>query len=72
MTLLKEYRGRRYIHGTCNFKGMLYAKTLTPPFAHAKIKHMDTSEAEEILGVRDIMRFDDPDISGDRGTGDES
>ncbi len=49
--------------------GMLYAKTLTSHYAHAKIKHMDTSEAEKIVGVRDIMRFDDPDISGDRGVG---
>ncbi|MFC1493842.1 xanthine dehydrogenase family protein molybdopterin-binding subunit [Thermodesulfobacteriota bacterium] len=49
--------------------GMRYAKTLTSPYAHAKIKHMDTSEAEKILGVRDIMRFDDPDISGNRGVG---
>ncbi|MBN2419742.1 MAG: molybdopterin-dependent oxidoreductase [Deltaproteobacteria bacterium] len=49
--------------------GMLYAKTLTSPYAHAIIKHMDTSEAEKILGVRDIMRFDDPDISGHRGFG---
>jgi CO/xanthine dehydrogenase Mo-binding subunit len=49
--------------------GMLYAKILTSPYAHAKIKHMDTSGAEKILGVRDMMKFDDPDISGDRGIG---
>ena len=49
--------------------GMLYAKTLTSPYAHAKIRHMDISGAEKIVGVRDIMRFDDPDISGDRGMG---
>ena len=49
--------------------GMLYAKILTSPYAHAKIKHMDTSEAEKIDGVRDIMKFDDPDISGYRGVG---
>ena len=49
--------------------GMLYAKTLTSPYAHAKITHMDISEAEKIVGVRDIMRFDDPDISNNRGAG---
>ncbi len=49
--------------------GMLYAKILTSPYAHAKIKNMDTSEAEKIIGVRDILRFDDPDISGNRGVG---
>ncbi len=49
--------------------GMLYAKILPSPYAHAKIKHMDTTGAEEIDGVRDIMKFDDHDISGDRGVG---
>ncbi|NLD37303.1 MAG: molybdopterin-dependent oxidoreductase [Desulfatiglans sp.] len=49
--------------------GMLYAKTLTSPYAHAKIKNIDTGEAEKIIGVRDILRFDDPDIAGNRGVG---
>lgn len=49
--------------------GMLYAKIFTSPYAHAGIKKMDTGDAEKILGVRDIMRFDDPDISGSRGAG---
>ncbi|MBN2318094.1 MAG: molybdopterin-dependent oxidoreductase [Acidobacteria bacterium] len=49
--------------------GMLYAKILTSPYAHARIENMDTSEAEKIVGVRDILKFDDPDISGDRGVG---
>ncbi len=49
--------------------GMRYAKTLASPYAHARIKHMDTREAEKILGVRDILKFDDPDISTDRGIG---
>ncbi|MBN1831781.1 MAG: molybdopterin-dependent oxidoreductase [Deltaproteobacteria bacterium] len=52
--------------------GMLYAKTLTSPYAHAKIKHMDTSGAEKIDGVRDIMKFDDPDISIERGIGSDT
>jgi CO/xanthine dehydrogenase Mo-binding subunit len=49
--------------------GMLYAKILTSPYAHARIETMDISEAEKIVGVRDILKFDDPDISGDRGVG---
>lgn len=49
--------------------GMLYAKILTSPFAHAKIKNLDTGEARKILGVRDIMKFDDPDILDKRGLG---
>ena len=37
--------------------GMLYAKILTSPYAHAKIVGMDTSEAEALVGVRDILKF---------------
>jgi xanthine dehydrogenase molybdenum-binding subunit len=43
--------------------GMLYAKILLSPYAHAKILTIDTSEAEKLVGVRDIMKFDDPDIA---------
>jgi len=49
--------------------GMLYAKTLTSPFAHAKIKKIDTRNAASVVGVRDILRYDDPDISIDNVTG---
>jgi xanthine dehydrogenase molybdopterin-binding subunit B len=31
--------------------GMLYAKILTSPFAHARIVSMDTSDAETLIGV---------------------
>lgn len=43
--------------------GMLYAKILLSPYAHAKILTIDTSEAEKLVGVRDILKFDDPDIA---------
>jgi CO/xanthine dehydrogenase Mo-binding subunit len=49
--------------------GMLYAKILASPFAHAKIVRMDTSKAEKLVGVRDILKYDDPDISRDNVTG---
>jgi xanthine dehydrogenase molybdenum-binding subunit len=49
--------------------GMLYAKTLTSPYAHARIVSMDTSRAEKLPGVRDILRFDDPDVSDENVTG---
>jgi xanthine dehydrogenase molybdenum-binding subunit len=52
-----------------SFPGMLHAKILTSPYAHAKIVSMDTSQAEAILGVRDILRFDDPAIAKDGGAG---
>jgi xanthine dehydrogenase molybdenum-binding subunit len=48
---------------------MMYAKILTSPYAHAKIKNLDTSRAEAVLGVRDIVRFDDPDVVSENITG---
>jgi xanthine dehydrogenase molybdenum-binding subunit len=44
--------------------GMLYARVLRSPYAHAKIKLMDTGRAERLPGVRAILRFDDPEIKG--------
>jgi CO/xanthine dehydrogenase Mo-binding subunit len=49
--------------------GVLYAKILTSPYAHAKIASMDTSKAQKVIGVRDILKFDDPDIAKDGGSG---
>ena len=49
--------------------GMLYAKILTSPYAHSKIVRMDTSRAAKLEGVRDILRYDDPDIARDNVTG---
>lgn len=49
--------------------GMLHAKILTSPYAHAKIVRMDTSKAEALVGVRDILKYDDPDIATDNVTG---
>jgi CO/xanthine dehydrogenase Mo-binding subunit len=49
--------------------GMLYAKILTSPYAHARIASMDTSQAEALVGVRDILKYNDPDIAKDSGVG---
>jgi len=49
--------------------GMLYAKILTSPHANARITSIDTNKAAALAGVRDILRFDDPDISTDSVTG---
>ena len=51
--------------------GMLYAKILTSPYAHAKITSMDSSQAEALVGVRDILKFEDPDIAKDFQNGAE-
>jgi CO/xanthine dehydrogenase Mo-binding subunit len=52
--------------------GMLYAKILTSPYAHARIVGIDTRQAAALPGVRDILRFDDPDIATDNVTGNSS
>jgi xanthine dehydrogenase molybdenum-binding subunit len=41
-------------------QGMLFAKFLTSPFPHAKIRSMDTGKAESYPGVRAVLRYDDP------------
>jgi xanthine dehydrogenase molybdenum-binding subunit len=40
--------------------GMLYGKLYLSPYAHARIKRMDTRRAEALYGVRDVIRHDDP------------
>jgi len=44
--------------------GMLYAKVMRSPYAHARILKMDTKKAEALPGVRAILRYDDPEIKG--------
>jgi CO/xanthine dehydrogenase Mo-binding subunit len=48
--------------------GMLFAKFLTSPFPNARIKSMDTGKAEALLGVRGVLRYDDPEIKGKKIT----
>ncbi len=40
--------------------GMLYMRFLLSPYPHAKILKMDTGKAENLPGVRYILRYDDP------------
>jgi xanthine dehydrogenase molybdenum-binding subunit len=42
--------------------GILHMRFLTSPYPHAVIKSMDTSKAEELPGVRSILRYDDPEL----------
>ena len=42
--------------------GMLYMRTLTCPYPHARIKSMDTTKAAELPGVRAVLRYDDPEL----------
>src|SRR5512146_3182177 len=56
-----------YTRDVC-LPGMLYAKILTSPYAHAKIIRIDTSQAETLTGVRDILKYDDPDVRDENDT----
>lgn len=53
---LKVTGQKRYV-GDMKLPGMLYAKVLSSPVAHAKIKHIDTSRAEALLGVRAVATY---------------
>jgi xanthine dehydrogenase molybdenum-binding subunit len=44
-------------------KGVIHARALRSPYPHARIKHMDTSRAESLPGVRCVLRFDDPEVA---------
>jgi CO/xanthine dehydrogenase Mo-binding subunit len=39
--------------------GMLVGKVLRSPFAHARIRHIDTSKAEKLRGVRAVVTAED-------------
>ncbi len=54
--------GRALYTNDIYLPGMLYLKVYRSPYAHAKIKSMDTSKAEALPGVRAVIRYDDPDI----------
>ena len=43
----------RYINDL-NFPGMLYGSILRSPYPHARIRHIDTSRAERLMGVRAV------------------
>ncbi|MCS7114567.1 MAG: xanthine dehydrogenase family protein molybdopterin-binding subunit [Candidatus Bathyarchaeota archaeon] len=43
--------------------GMLYAKWLTSPYAHAKVKRVDVGEAKALPGVVDVLVCGDPDLA---------
>lgn len=45
------------------FPDMLYAKILRSPYAHCRIKSIDTSAAWKIDGIEDIVLWDDPDFA---------
>jgi CO/xanthine dehydrogenase Mo-binding subunit len=66
--VVRRTDGERKAGGTAlyttdiSFPGMLYACGYASPYASAKIKSMDTSEAEKMPGVRAVLRYDDPEF----------
>jgi CO/xanthine dehydrogenase Mo-binding subunit len=59
-----------YTRDVC-LPGMLYAKVFTSPHAAAKIVSIDTSLAKTLVGVRDILTYQDQDIAEDGAPGSE-
>lgn len=47
--------GRALFTGDIKLPGMLYAKILRSPYAHAKILRIDTREAEKLPGVKAVL-----------------
>ena len=41
------------------FPNMLYAKILRSPYAHARVKRIDTSKAQKLQGVKSVLTFKD-------------
>jgi CO/xanthine dehydrogenase Mo-binding subunit len=59
---LDKVTGKAVYTSDVYLPGMLYAKVYRSPYAHARIKSMDSSKAEALPGVRAIIRYDDPDL----------
>ena len=51
----EKVTGTALYTGDLRLPGMLYAKLLKSPHAHARIVNIDTSEAEKLLGVRAVL-----------------
>ena len=58
----EKVTGRAIYTNDIYLPGMLYAKVYRSPYAHARIKHLDSSKAEALPGVWAVIRYDDPDI----------
>jgi CO/xanthine dehydrogenase Mo-binding subunit len=58
----EKVTGRAIYTSDIYLPGMLYAKIYRSPYAHARIKSMDSSKAEALSGVQKVIRYDDTDI----------
>ncbi len=55
----KLVTGRPAFTDDIHIPGMLYGKILPSPHAHARIKHIDTSRAKNLPGVRAVLTYKD-------------
>ncbi len=55
----KMVRGKPVYTDDFTLPGMLYARMLTSPHAHARIKEIDTSRAEALPGVHAVLTYKD-------------
>jgi 4-hydroxybenzoyl-CoA reductase subunit alpha len=56
---LEKVTGRAKYTGDIKFSNMLVGKLLLSPYAHARIKNIDTSEAEKLPGVKAVITHKD-------------
>ena len=57
----EKVTGRAVFTNDIYLPGMLYVKIFRSPYAHARIKKMDSSKAEALPGVWAVIRYDDSD-----------
>lgn len=56
---IKLVQGKPAFTGDIELRGMLYAKVLHSPIAHAKIKRIDTTAAKSLPGVAAVLTWQD-------------
>ena len=56
---INKVTGRDQFGADVQFAGLLHGRILRSPFAHARIKSIDTGKAEAIPGVKAVVTGDD-------------
>jgi len=56
---VKLVQGKPAFTADMDMRGMLYARVLRSPHAHARIKKIDTSKAKELKGVAAVLTWED-------------
>ena len=57
--LAEKVRGLARYTADLKRSGMLFGRVLRSPHAHARIIHLDTSEAERVPGVHAVLTYQD-------------